>query len=89
MVIEDTIRELPEVDEVVAVHALDDNGLSCVKVCVVPSESIDLLVLQNKIKFHASKLESHERPKIVEIIQALPMHPMTMKVQRGLLDATR
>jgi acyl-coenzyme A synthetase/AMP-(fatty) acid ligase len=89
VVIEDTIRELPEVDEVVAVHALDDNGLSCVKVCVVPSESIDLLVLQNKIKFHASKLESHERPKIVEIIQALPMHPMTMKVQRGLLDATR
>jgi acyl-coenzyme A synthetase/AMP-(fatty) acid ligase len=83
--IEDTIRELPEVDEVVAVHALDDNGLSCVKVCIVPTHTIDLSVLQSKIKFHTSKLESHERPKLVEIIDKIPMHPVTMKIQRGQL----
>lgn len=89
VVIEDTIRELPEVDDVVAIHALDINGLSCVRVCVVPFESIDLLVLQSKIKIHTHKLNSHERPKIIEIIEELPRHPMTMKIQRGRLDTTR
>ena len=89
MVIEDTIRELPEVDDVVAIHALDINGLSCVRVCVVPFESIDLSVLQSKIKVHTHKLNSHERPKIIEIIEELPRHPMTMKIQRGRLDTTR
>lgn len=89
VVIEDTIRELPEVDDVVAVHALDGNGLSCVKVCVVPTDTIDLSVLQTKIKIHTNKLKSHERPRIVEIIDQLPMHPLTMKIQRGLLDVTR
>lgn len=83
--IEDIIRELPEVDEVVAVHAVDHNGLSCVKVCVVPIHTIDLSVLQSKIKFHTNKLESHERPRLIEIIDKIPMHPVTMKVQRGLL----
>jgi fatty-acyl-CoA synthase len=83
--IEDIIRELPEVDEVVAIHALDNNGLSCVKVCVVPTHTIDLSVLQKKIKFHTNKLEAHERPRLIEIIDHLPMHPVTMKVQRGLL----
>ena len=69
----------------VAIHALDRNGLSCVKVCVVPTHTIDLSVLQKKIKFHTNKLEAHERPKLIEIIDHLPMHPVTMKVQRGLL----
>jgi acetyl-CoA synthetase len=89
VVIEDTIRELPEVDDVVAIHALDSNGLSCVRVCVVTFESMDLSVLQSKIKFHTHKLNSHERPKIIEIIEELPRHPMTMKIQRGRLDNTR
>ena len=85
VVIEDTIRELPEVDDVVAVHALDGNGLSCVKVCIVLLDAIDLSVLQRKIKIHTNKLKSHERPRIVEIIEELPRHPMTMKIQRALL----
>jgi acyl-coenzyme A synthetase/AMP-(fatty) acid ligase len=85
--IEDCVREIPGVVDAVAVPDFDDAGLSQVKIYVVTEKNIkDVEPIKHTI-FHLHKdLYSHERPRSVEIIDKIPRHPGSMKVQRFKLN---
>jgi acyl-coenzyme A synthetase/AMP-(fatty) acid ligase len=85
--VEDCVREIPGVADAVAVPFFNNAGLSQVKVYVVPEKNIEDVepIKHTVIRMHKN-LYAHERPGDVEIIDEIPRHQFSMKVQRFKLN---
>lgn len=82
--IEDQVREVPGVADVIAVPAQDASGLNEVRVYVVAehNDPYELTWIENAINMKAQVLQNRERPKKVVFVSELPRHPVTQKLQR-------
>ena len=85
--IEDRVRDIPGVADAVAVPDFDEAGLPRVKVYVVTEQgSVDAEQIKHAVVHLHEDLYSHERPRAVEILEEIPRHPGSMKVQRFRLN---
>jgi len=85
--IEDRVRDIPGVADAVAVPDFDEAGLTQVKVYVVTEQgTVDQEQIKHAVVHLHEDLYSHERPRAVEILEEIPRHPGSMKVQRFRLN---
>lgn len=83
--IEDRVRDIAGVEDAAVVPVPDEHGIKRVKVYVVTQEGAqDKDSIERSIR-EMSDLASHERIRQVEFIDAIPRHPINMKVQRSRL----
>jgi acyl-coenzyme A synthetase/AMP-(fatty) acid ligase len=86
MEIEEKIRDIDGVVDVVAVPDFDNNNVCRVKVCVEPTADADLEKVKKSIMSLNSVFKTWERPKLIEFIKEVPRHPGSMKIQRTKLN---
>lgn len=85
--IEDRVRDIIGVADAVAVPAFDNTGLPRVKVYVVAQEGArDVEKIKHAVINLHGDLLSHERPRLVEILDEIPRHPGSQKIQRFRLN---